>query len=114
MNNSNESLEEGTIKFPFPITEDEIEGERKFFDYLRKTLPCDITYGRDPRKNKNIFFRGNFIRYIGSHPVINLIFEIGGGLIRFELPEHGCSKNEQLFINKVEQKTQKYFSRRPR
>ena len=100
-----ESLEE-TIKFPFPITEEGIEGEGKLFDYLKGKLPCDITYGCIKGKS---FFAGNIIKCAGAHITTNLRFKIDAESIRFESLEEGYSGSEKSFIDEIRQKTGEYF-----
>lgn len=118
---------ERIIEFPTPITAEEIDDG--LINYLRNKIPCDISYGLI-REKKSASFKGNIRRPFDSRIIIpNLRFEISGDYfspelpifffnsIRFETLKYDrIEEKEQLklLIDEVRQKTQEYFSQRPK
>ena len=124
MGDLDELLERVTIEFPIPLIAEEIE--LGLIDYLRNEIPYDISYALIRREKKSVSddkrytaeFRGN---------IVNLRFEISGDYysklpifffksIKFKTQEYDSTEGkEQLkLIDRVRQKTQEYFSQRPK
>lgn len=133
-----ELTERLTIEFPIPITADEVEGS--FFDFLRDEAECNIDYMVQIRGHKNYGLGAADERYPQkisgsmrrSHifstfemPTTGLdspyaVFlkgiafqSLGADTIR-ELESLPSGKEQLELMDRVRQKTQEYFSHRPK